>query len=875
VVHTVDLSTSGLTSLAQLATKNYTYNYTYNGVGAVNINVTVKGNLNGVEKVYKDVLKLNYKDPAMVTNVIVDGSHFNDYVTGYYGANMNNLTQIAAEDDVKVKIVKDQFNQDTLANCNLLIISAPARKTGTGNAGAFTPSSFDDDFIALVKAYVDQGGDVIVCGLADYQDAATGQSSKEINKLLQAIGATTTINSDEMYDTDNNGGQAYRLYLKSYNKDTPFTSNISDEQTFSSYSGCTVALNTTAVANGSAMALVKGHSTTYSIDTKDNAGATITGSPVVVNKGDVVSLAKETLPSGANVFVAGNVFMSDFEVKAELDNIWSLPYANRTIIENIMSENKTSIEVSSISDVRKGNLGSVYSVEGYVTAGTSVAGNTFFDTIYLQDATGGIDIFPISTSGIALGTKMKIVGTLDQYQGDTELRVISSQVLNDTPKVVEPTEISTKDASNYESYGGMLVKVEGTVTQIQKDSGIVTQILVKDDSGENAKVFIDGYINSATTGQNTLATSIKEEDKISAVGIVYNHPEGTSNTPVTVLRVRNCDEITVTTTSTGVVEIPSYHVSFASQGGSEVTSQTIKQGEKAVIPGMPTKQGYTFAGWFKEDACNNPWDFNSDTIIQDTTLYAKWRENKVTQITLDDTSLTIGKGTTYSLQLSITPTDALNSSVSWSSSDTNVVKVDSSGMLTGVTYGSAIITAKSMDGSDLESSCKVTVGYKINYKLNNGINSSENPSSFYQEKVKLKDPARQGYLFKGWYKDSKFKTKLSTISKSTKKDVTVYAKWEKVTVKQASFKSLSKGRAGSLKVKVNKLSKVSGYEVVYATDKNFAKDSTTAAITGTSSTISGLLSRNTYYVKARAYKVDSTGSKIYGKFSKVKKITIK
>ena len=51
-----------------------------------------------------------------------------------------------------------------------------------------------------------------------------------------------------------------------------------------------------------------------------------------------MALAHETLDSGANVFVAGTVFISDFEVKAEQDNIWDLPYLNKTIVENILDE---------------------------------------------------------------------------------------------------------------------------------------------------------------------------------------------------------------------------------------------------------------------------------------------------------------------------------------------------------------------------------------------------------------------------------------------------------------------------------------------------------------------------------------------------------
>jgi hypothetical protein len=65
-----------------------------------------------------------------------------------------------------------------------------------------------------------------------------------------------------------------------------------------------------------------------------------------------------------------------------------------------------------------------------------------------------------------------------------------------------------------------------------------------DESGEEAAIFIDGYINSATTGKNQLAQYVKVGKEISATGILYKHPEGASDVSVPVFRVRNCDEIT-------------------------------------------------------------------------------------------------------------------------------------------------------------------------------------------------------------------------------------------------------------------------------------------------------------------------------------------
>jgi uncharacterized repeat protein (TIGR02543 family) len=65
-------------------------------------------------------------------------------------------------------------------------------------------------------------------------------------------------------------------------------------------------------------------------------------------------------------------------------------------------------------------------------------------------------------------------------------------------------------------------------------------------------------------------------------------------------------------------------VTFDSQGGSAVNAQTVDQGELVTEPAAPTKTDYTFAGWYKEPGCTNPWDFDSDTVTADMTLYAKW-----------------------------------------------------------------------------------------------------------------------------------------------------------------------------------------------------------------------------------------------------------
>ena len=73
-----------------------------------------------------------------------------------------------------------------------------------------------------------------------------------------------------------------------------------------------------------------------------------------------------------------------------------------------------------------------------------------------------------------------------------------------------------------------------------------------------------------------------------------------------------------------LIPTPSYTVTFDSQGGSAVDSQTVEQDEKATDPTAPTKEGYIFFGWYKEFGCTNAWDFDIDTVTSDITLYAGW-----------------------------------------------------------------------------------------------------------------------------------------------------------------------------------------------------------------------------------------------------------
>ena len=92
------------------------------------------------------------------------------------------------------------------------------------------------------------------------------------------------------------------------------------------------------------------------------------------------------------------------------------------------------------------------------------------------------------------------------------------------------------------------------------------------------------------------------------------------------------------------------------------------------------------------------------------------------------------------------------------------------------------------------------------------------------------------------------------------------------TVKITSAKNK---KSRKLSVKWKKLSDVSGYQLQYALNKKITKKKKSKITKKTSYTIKRLKKKKTYYVRVRAYKLNSSGKKVFGKWSAIKKVKIK
>ena len=73
---------------------------------------------------------------------------------------------------------------------------------------------------------------------------------------------------------------------------------------------------------------------------------------------------------------------------------------------------------------------------------------------------------------------------------------------------------------------------------------------------------------------------------------------------------------------------PGFTVTFDPKGGTDVPGQRQMYGELLEVPEPPTREGYTFIGWYKDPACDLAWDVETDIVETDTNLYAGWQKNE-------------------------------------------------------------------------------------------------------------------------------------------------------------------------------------------------------------------------------------------------------
>ena len=520
----IGTDTTGYT-LSASSTLPVDFKYTPTKARVITIDIAATLEQNGKEYTFTKSVELDVSNAADLVYIGIDASHYNEYVAGNYKDSMGNFGNLAAE--YSVRTVELKTSDELIAACGsdkfkAIIFTAPSRRLAAAQSD---PKTYSADELAAIKAFNDNGGTVILAGWSDnYENYDVIQSNPGIkhmaatqNEILETLGSHLRISDDATYDdvrSAADGVDKWRLYFSSYNMDNPLLAGVEVDpdhpydklytERFSHYGGASVYAvdesgNATSTLPATVSPVVYGHATTYSVDV-DNDGLGGAGIPkYAYADGDsrLMVMATEQLAGKGQIIVSGAAFMSNFEVQAQVDNAAEKNYSNYKICENLVSQFNQA-KITDIDTVRRQTeSGYKFTVEGIVTSNASGydKNTAFFDCIYVQDETGGINAFPVA-GDFKVGDEVRITGKTDFYQGEIELQVTTitriSEGFTVTPKDVTAAQV------NDGSVLGELVKIKGTITRVESAEGKIQTIMIKDSAGNETRIFIDGYITPDT-----------------------------------------------------------------------------------------------------------------------------------------------------------------------------------------------------------------------------------------------------------------------------------------------------------------------------------------------------------------------------------------
>ena len=541
------------------------------------VTVTVILVEDGIKYTYSKDISLDILDASQLVYIGIDASHYNEYVNGNYKDSMGNFGNLAA--GYSVRTVQLNTSADLIAACEnkdnkykAIILTAPSRRDGDALRDSYV--CYSDAEIEALKAFNAAGGALVLAGWSDYYESyadfpAADHMAAQQNKVLEALGSSLRIGDDATNDDKLNGGQTQRLYLSTYNLDHFLMDGVEFDpenpnnnlysQLFSQYGGASIYVvdgegNPTTEIPATVSPVVYGHATTYSKDS-DNDGLGGESMPkYAVAEGDnrLMVLATEQMEGKGLIVVSGAAFMSNFEVQAQIgDSGAEKNYSNYNICENLVNY-LNPVTVTPIEQVQAQELEGVkYTIEGVVTSNASGydKDTAFFDCIYVQDDTAGINAFPVA-GNYKIGDVVRITGTTSSYQGERQIAVTSIEKIGEG--TVEPKLITTKEAAE-STYLGSLVKIQGVVVSFAEAEGLVQTIMVRDESGYDARVFIDGYITKDEAIENLAVGHEITVTGLASYDNTFNAPEG----PFPRIRIRDRADIIC---GTEVVDIPPAYV---------------------------------------------------------------------------------------------------------------------------------------------------------------------------------------------------------------------------------------------------------------------------------------------------------------------------
>ena len=640
-------------TLAASSTQDVEFKYTPTKARIMTVKITAVIEQDGKEYTFTKDVTLDVLDASKLVYIGIDASHYNEYVAGNYKDSMGNFGELAAAYSVRTVTLKT--SEELIAACGnskykAIILTAPSRRLEAAQAD---PKTYSTEELNAIKTFNDNGGMVILAGWSDnYENYPIIQNNPDIkhmaatqNEVLAKLGSSLRISDDATYDdvrSAADGVDKWRLYFSSYNMDNPLLDGVEFDaehpydklytERFSHYGGASIYAvgadgNPTSTLPATVSPAVYGHATTYSVDVdSDGLGGAATPKYTFAKNDDrLMVMASEQLEGKGLIIVSGAAFMSNFEVQYQVsDSGAEKNYSNYKICQNLVSMlNQT--EITKIADVQaEAEEGVKFTVEGIVTSNASGydKDTAFFDCIYVQDNTAGINAFPVA-GNFKIGDKVRVTGTTSSYQGERQLAVTKIEKIADAaaPAPKEVTAAQINDGSVL----GSLVKIKGTITRVEEAEGKIQTIMVKDAAGNEARVFIDGYITKDTEVENAVVGNLVEAVGLASYDNTFVLSDGTPVYPR--IRIRNRADVVCTA---GETPVETWSITYVTDGGT-INGEyptTYTKGTVTVLPTDVTKDGYTFLGWFNAAEGGDKVTQIEATETGNKTFYAYWQKNE-------------------------------------------------------------------------------------------------------------------------------------------------------------------------------------------------------------------------------------------------------
>lgn len=308
-----------------------------------------------------------------------------------------------------------------------------------------------------------------------------------------------------------------------------------------------------------------------------------------------------------------------------------------------------------------------------------------------------------------------------------------------------------------------LLDKEYTVRLVVEDTTAPVVITQNKEIYEGEEYKLDDFVKTCYDISDDCEVNYYTEDKTEEGTIIdYSKFTDAGTYTIKLIATDKYENVSKPVEATLVIvkpESPLYVVTFNSNGGSNVDNVLVEEGKTVTEPEVPTRLGYTFAGWYYG---NTKYDFNT-LITRNITLVARWEKessgggsgtsqggstitNAITSVAINYKTIYVYDGDSKTVSATVKYTGNVDTTVTWSSKDSSIATV-SGGKITGVKVGSTIVTATAGGKSgtvevivkEKSSAIGCTYGdasYNTSYILSVNLiqnNCAVNPNASYNE----------------------------------------------------------------------------------------------------------------------------------------------